>query len=224
MAPDGRTVIINAVISKGILPLYFHPDQETSAGVLRALYNQGIRVVEYTNRGPESLLNFKKLRSICDNELQGMKLGIGTIKDAASAGKFVDAGADFIISPGLPEDVFDVAYSNKILWIPGCMTATEIIKAEQFGLSLIKLFPGSLLGPSYLLAMREIFPGLLFMPTGGVDLQKENLEAWFKAGASAVGMGSKLISKKFMDDKNFAAIEDLCKKAADLILDTRNKL
>ncbi len=192
---DKRTEITELITKQGLLPLYFHASEEVSVNVLKALYDAGVRVVEYTNRGEEALRNFKKLRQVCDNELKGMLLAVGTIKDGGAADKFINAGADFIISPGFAEDVFDVAYSNKVLWIPGCMSATEIIKAEQFGIKLIKLFPANILGPGYVSAIKDIFPDLLFMPTGGVSLEKENLQAWFDAGVCAVGMGSKLISK-----------------------------
>jgi 2-dehydro-3-deoxyphosphogluconate aldolase/(4S)-4-hydroxy-2-oxoglutarate aldolase len=173
--------------------------------------------VEYTNRGSEALKNFEKLKEVSEQELPGMVLGAGTIKDAAMAGRFIGAGADFLVSPGLAEDVFDVAYSEKVLWVPGCMTATEIIKAEQFGLQLIKLFPGNLLGPSYVQAIREIFPGLLFMPTGGVEIQQANLKSWFDAGVCAVGMGSKLISKSVLESGDYRSISALTSEALDII-------
>jgi 2-dehydro-3-deoxyphosphogluconate aldolase / (4S)-4-hydroxy-2-oxoglutarate aldolase len=216
---DKRTEIVNIITTQGLLPLYFHTDEMVSVDVLKALYSAGCRVVEYTNRGKEALDNFRKLRSVCDNELKNMQLGAGTIKDANAAEKFIDAGADFLISPGLVEDVFDVAYSNKILWIPGCMTATEIIKAEQFGIQLIKLFPGNILGPSYVSAIKDIFPDLLFMPTGGVELEKQNLQNWFDAGVCAVGLGSKLISKSLLENKEYKKITSLTKEAL-LIIDT----
>ncbi len=214
---DKRTEITEMVQQKGLLPLFFHPSWQVSMEVLRALYASGIRVVEYTNRGSEALKNFEKLKEVSEQELPGMVLGAGTIKDAAMAGRFIGAGADFLVSPGLAEDVFDVAYSEKVLWVPGCMTATEIIKAEQFGLQLIKLFPGNLLGPSYVQAIREIFPGLLFMPTGGVEIQQANLKSWFDAGVCAVGMGSKLISKSVLESGDYRSISALTSEALDII-------
>jgi 2-dehydro-3-deoxyphosphogluconate aldolase/(4S)-4-hydroxy-2-oxoglutarate aldolase len=220
---DKRTEILNAITTQGLLPLYFHSDEMVSVDVLKALYSAGCRVVEYANRGKEALDNFKKLRYICDAELKDMLLGAGTIKDANAAEKFVDAGADFLISPGLAEDVFDVAYSNKILWIPGCMTATEIIKAEQFGIGLIKLFPGNILGPSFVSAVKDIFPELLFMPTGGVELEKDNLQNWFNAGVCAVGMGSKLISKSSLENKEYEKITTRAKEVLVLIGEVKNK-
>jgi 2-dehydro-3-deoxyphosphogluconate aldolase/(4S)-4-hydroxy-2-oxoglutarate aldolase len=146
-----------------------------------------------------------------------MYLGIGTIKDAASAQAFIDAGADYIISPGLVEDAAKVAEQNNMLWIPGCMTPSEIIKAEQLGAKMIKLFPGNILGVAFLQSIKELFPNLLFMPTGGVDLDKDNIAGWFKAGVCAVGMGSKLISKPLMENKDYAGIKDLTLQAIQII-------
>ncbi len=220
---DKRTEILSVITTQSLMPLYFAADETVSVDVLKALYSAGCRVIEYTNRGKEALLNFKKLRSVCDNEMKDMLLGAGTIKDANAAEKFVDAGADFLISPGLAEDVFDIAYSNKILWVPGCMTATEIIKAEKFGIQLIKLFPGNILGPSYVSAIKDIFPDLLFMPTGGVEVEKENLQNWFSAGVCAVGMGSKLITKQILENKEYAKITSLAKEALMIIKDVKSK-
>jgi 2-dehydro-3-deoxyphosphogluconate aldolase/(4S)-4-hydroxy-2-oxoglutarate aldolase len=220
---DKRTEILSVITTQSLMPLYFAADETVSVDVLKALYSAGCRVIEYTNRGKEALQNFKKLRSVCDNEMKDMLLGAGTIKDANAAEKFVDAGADFLISPGLAEDVFDIAYSNKILWVPGCMTATEIIKAEKFGIQLIKLFPGNILGPAYVSAIKDIFPDLLFMPTGGVEVEKDNLQNWFSAGVCAVGMGSKLITKQILENKEYEKITSLAKEALMIIRDVKNK-
>jgi 2-dehydro-3-deoxyphosphogluconate aldolase/(4S)-4-hydroxy-2-oxoglutarate aldolase len=167
------------------------------------------------------LKNFKEMRKVCDTELKGMYLGVGTIKDAASAQAFIDAGADYLISPGLVEDAIKVADKHNILWVPGCMTPSEIIRAEQLGAKIVKLFPGNILGPSFLSAIKELFPNLLFMPTGGVDLDKENISGWFKAGVCAVGMGSKLISKQLLEQKDYAKIEQLTREAMSIIKSIR---
>ena len=118
----------------------------------------------------------------------------------------MEAGADFIISPGLSEEVGKTARQYDILWIPGCMTPTEIMQAENGGVRMVKLFPGSILGASFVNAVKEVFPGMLMMPTGGVDTTKENLGQWFAAGVCAVGMGSKLIPKSVLEAQDYAAI------------------
>ena len=218
---DKKAAILKLIPEQGILPLYFNKDAETSVDILHALYKAGIRTVEYTNRGEAALKNFAKLREVCDKELGGMYLGIGTIKDAASAQAFIDAGADYIISPGLVEDVIPVADKHDMLWVPGCMTPTEIIKAEKLGAKFIKLFPGNLLGPGFLSGIKELFPNTLFMPTGGVELSKENIGGWFKAGVCAVGMGSKLISKDVMEGKKYAELTAATIQAMEIVKASR---
>jgi 2-dehydro-3-deoxyphosphogluconate aldolase/(4S)-4-hydroxy-2-oxoglutarate aldolase len=177
---DKKNELLKLIPEQGILPLYFYKDAEVSIEVLRALYKAGIRAVEYTNRGEAALHNFKKMRKVCDAELKGMYLGVGTIKNELMAQTFIDAGADYIICPGLIDEVAKVADKNKLLWVPGCMTPSEIIKAENMGAKMVKLFPGNILGPAFMSAIKELFPGLLFMPTGGVDLIKKILQVGLK--------------------------------------------
>lgn len=214
---DKKTTLLKLIPDQGILPLYFYKDPEVSLEVLKALYRAGIRTVEYTNRGEAALQNFKKMRELCDTELKDMYLGIGTIKNGKMAQTFIDAGADFIICPGLVEDVAKVADENNLLWVPGCMTPTEIIRAETLGAKMIKLFPGNILGPEFMSAIKTLFPDLLFMPTGGVDLDKENIARWLKAGVCAVGMGSKLVSKELLEQKNYVRIEELAGQALEIL-------
>ncbi len=219
---DKKSEILQLIPEQGLLPLFFYKDADVSVEVLKALYEAGIRTVEYTNRGEAALKNFEKLREACDNELEGMYLGVGTIKDADAARNFIDAGADYIISPGLVKDAIKVAEKRDVLWIPGCMTPTEIIRAEKLGAKIVKLFPGNLLGPSFLSAIKELFPGLLFMPTGGVEVERENLSGWFKAGVCAVGMGSKLITKQSLENRDYAKITELAKQAIEIINSVRS--
>lgn len=214
---DKKTALLKLIPEQGILPLYFNKDEDVSVNILHALYKAGIRTIEYTNRGEAALKNFAKLREVCDKELGGMYLGIGTIKNAASAQAFIDAGADYIISPGLVEDVVPVANKHDMLWVPGCMTPSEIIRAEQLGAKFIKLFPGNILGPAFLSGIKELFPDLLFMPTGGVELNRENIGGWFKAGVCAVGMGSKLISKDIMEGRKYDELTAATKEAMEIV-------
>ncbi len=210
--------IIDAIVSGGLLPLFFHPSPESSTEVVKAIYDAGVRVVEYTNRGEAALDNFISLKKM---NLPGMYLGIGTIRNAADAELFIAAGADFIISPGLSEDVFSVARARDILYIPGCMTPSEIMRAESLGASMVKLFPGNVLGAKYVSAIKELFPSISFMPTGGVDTTKENIKEWFDAGVAAVGMGSKLLSKTIIDEKKYSAITSQTKEIVTLIATVR---
>ena len=209
-----------AIIEQGMLPLYFNADETVSTDVLKAMYKAGVKAVEYTNRGEAAFKNFKKLIEVRNAEMPGLLLGIGTVKDVKTAENYINAGADFLVSPGFVKEVADYANSKDVFYAPGCMTPTEIIAAENAGIKFIKLFPGNMLGPEYLSSIKDIFPKLLFMPTGGVDTTSENIAAWFKAGVCAVGMGSKLISKKLMEQKDYATIETETKK----VIETINKV
>ena len=220
---EKKVEVMNLIPEQGVLPLYFTKDTEVSINVLKALYQAGIRAVEYTNRGEAALQNFKEMRKVCDTELKGMYLGIGTIKNGDMARTFIDAGADYIICPGLVESVAKAADAAGVLWVPGCMTPTEIISAETLGAKMIKLFPGNILGPDFMSAIKELFPDLKFMPTGGVDTTKENIGAWFKAGVCAVGMGSKLISKTLLEAKDYAAIESQTREVLAIVQALRAK-
>lgn len=212
-----KKAVTDLIIQQGILPLYFNADETVSVEVLRAIFRAGIKAVEYTNRGEAALNNFKKLVETRNKEMQGMLLGVGTVKNLKDAENYLNAGADFLVSPGYVAEVATYANSKDVFYAPGCMTPGEIIAAENNSITFIKLFPGNLLGPEFLTGIKDIFPKLLFMPTGGVDTTKENLEGWFKAGVCAVGMGSKLISKKLMESKDYATIEEETKKVLDLI-------
>lgn len=209
------------IIDQGILPLYFNADETVSVEVLKAIYKAGIKAVEYTNRGDAALNNFKKMVAVRNNEMPGLLLGVGTIKNLEQAENYINAGADFLVSPGFVLEVATYANSKNILYAPGCMTPTEIIAAENAGIKFIKLFPGDMLGPKFLTTIKEIFPKLFFMPTGGVDTTKENIEGWFRAGVVAVGMGSKLISKKLMEVKDYATIEKMTKEVLNTIQSLR---
>ena len=209
--------VSDAIVNQGILPLYFNASEEVTLDILRSIYRAGIKAVEYTNRGAAALENFKKMVEIRDAEMPDLLLGIGTIKNVQQAQNFLDAGADFFISPGFVPEVAEFLIAKDLFYSPGCMTPSEIIAAENAGVKFIKLFPGNMLGPEFLSGIKDIFPNLLFMPTGGVDTTQENISSWFKAGVSAVGMGSKLISKPLMQEKDYATIEAETKKVLDLI-------
>jgi 2-dehydro-3-deoxyphosphogluconate aldolase / (4S)-4-hydroxy-2-oxoglutarate aldolase len=208
---------IEGIIQQGMLPLYFNADETVSVDVLKTIYRAGVKVVEYTNRGEAALKNFTKLIQIRNAEMPDLMIGVGTIKNLAQAESYMNVGADFLVSPGFVEEVATYAVKNDIFYAPGCMTPSEIIAAENAGVKFIKLFPGDMLGPKFLSGIKDIFPNLLFMPTGGVDTTAENIGGWFKAGVCAVGMGSKLISKDLMAAKDYATIENTTREVLALI-------
>jgi 2-dehydro-3-deoxyphosphogluconate aldolase/(4S)-4-hydroxy-2-oxoglutarate aldolase len=214
---DKKKKVLNMILEQGVLPLYFHQDAIVSVQVLKALYRAGIRVVEYTNRGETAVENFLQMRKIVHKELPGLFLGVGTIKNKIDATEYVNEGADFIVCPGIIEEVASVVHHNDILWVPGCMTATEIILAEDLDAKLVKIFPGNLLGASYIMALKEIFPDLLFMPTGGVDVTEESIAEWFTAGASAIGIGSKLLNNEVINAADYTLIESAAQNALEIV-------
>ncbi|AWM15001.1 bifunctional 4-hydroxy-2-oxoglutarate aldolase/2-dehydro-3-deoxy-phosphogluconate aldolase [Flavobacterium sediminis] len=215
--------VSEAIVKQGVLPLYFNADENVTIEILRAIYRGGIRAVEYTNRGDEAFTNFTKMIEVRNAEMPDMLLGIGTIKNIDQAKQYFNAGADFFISPGFVPEVAAFLISNNVLYSPGCMTPTDIIAAENAGVTFIKLFPGNVLGPGFMSAIKDVFPKLLFMPTGGVDTTQESIESWFNAGVSAVGMGSKLISKKLMKDKDYNTIEVETQKVLALVESIKRK-
>jgi len=212
-----KNELLQLIPQQGILPLFFHKDPEVSIQVLKALYDAGIRTVEYTNRGEAALANFKLMKQLCESEMKDLYLGIGTIKNADMARTFIDAGADYLICPGWVPKVAEVADQHDMLWVPGCMTPSEIIAAENKGARMIKLFPGNVLGPGFMSAIKELFPQLLFMPTGGVELDRDNIAGWFKAGVCAVGMGSKLITKPLLEAKQYNQITEATRAVMAII-------
>jgi 2-dehydro-3-deoxyphosphogluconate aldolase / (4S)-4-hydroxy-2-oxoglutarate aldolase len=198
-----KQAVLDSILKQGMLPLFFYEDTEVSLEVLRTLYKAGVRVMEYTNRAKEAYDNFLVLKAAQESTMPDLYLGIGTIKTEEDAIKYVNAGADFIVAPIVNPDVAKIANENGGLWIPGCMTPTEIHLAQQHHAALIKLFPANVLGPGYVTAVSDVFRYQLFMPTGGVDLTMDNLNGWFKAGVCAVGMGSKLITKEILWNKQY---------------------
>ena len=213
---EREAALINQIKNEGMLPLFYHDDATVCENVLQALYNGGVRCVEFTNRGVHALPNFKHLISL-KTKMPGLILGIGTIKTPQDATSFIEAGADFLISPCFDASVADVAYMYKVLWIPGCMTPTEIHVAQKSGATLIKLFPGNVLGPGFVEAIKSLFTGVDFLVTGGVEPTEQNIGAWFKAGVVGVGLGSKLITKDVLANKNYKQLETQTTQLVQLI-------
>ena len=209
--------VLDSIVSQGMLPLFFYADAEVSLQITKTLYKAGVRVLEYTNRGTQALDNFIELKKAQQAEMPDLHLGIGTIKTVDEAEAFISAGADFIVSPIVNPDVAAIVQKHGLLWVPGCMTPTEIFTAQQHGAALIKLFPAGTLGTGFLGAVRELFAGQLFMPTGGVDLTPQSITAWFTAGVCAVGLGSKLISKNVLDNQLYNQLYNDTQYAIEII-------
>ncbi len=200
----------------GMIPVFYHPDIDIAKGVLDTAYAGGVRVFEFTNRGGNAFDIFKHLLDHA-KQYADLSLGIGTIMDDQTTQKFIDAGASFIVSPIVKPSMGEVCKKNNILWIPGCATLTEIVTAKEAGAPVIKIFPGSVLGPGFVSSVLPVVPDLKLMPTGGVEPTEQNLAAWFGAGVVCVGMGSQLIKKELLTSKNWTKLQQDFSDAMKLI-------
>ena len=208
--------IVDTMKRTGVVPLFTHDNAEEAQQVIEAAYRGGVRVFEFTNRKKNSYDVFVHILKQRSNYPELM-IGIGTIMDGATTKKFIDAGADFIISPILKLEMAEVCRAHNKLWMPGCATLTEIVTAKENGAEVIKVFPGSVLGPGFVSSIMPVVPDLQLMITGGVEPNEKNLSAWFKAGAMCVGMGSQLFTKEIIAEKNWTLLEKNVTEALDIV-------
>ena len=222
MAQFSRIEVIKVMEDTGMVPLFYHSDVQLAKQVLKACYDGGGRLMEFTARGDFAHEVFGELIKYAIAELPGMIMGVGSVTDAAAASRFMAIGANFIVTPVLREDIAIVCNRRKVLWSPGCGTLTEITRAEELGCELVKLFPGDIYGPQFVKGIKGPQPWTNIMPTGGVSPTKENLSAWFNAGVTCVGMGSQLISKDILAYKDFDKLTMNVAKALKIIEEVRN--
>lgn len=202
-----KSQILSQSHATGVIPVFYHKDLEVCRGVLKAAYDGGCRVFEFTNRGENAFDTFSDLLHYATYQLPGLMLGIGSILDGDTALKFIHAGAHFIVSPILDESMADVCRLEDKLWIPGCATLTEIVKATRLGADLVKIFPGSTLGPKFVSSVLAPIPSLKLMPTGGVEPSVQNMKEWFSAGVYCVGIGGNLFKKDWLEKGDFASVQ-----------------
>ncbi len=205
------------ILNQKLLPLFYHGDIEVCKATTEALYDGGARCLEFTNRGEHALTNFTQLILWRNETFPDLQISVGTVKNSRDATDFIAAGADVLISPFYDKGVSEVAKKNNILWVPGCMTVTEIHMAEEDGCRLIKLFPGNVLTIGFVEAIKPLFPSVNFVVTGGVDTSEENINKWLQAGAKGVGLGSKLITSDVLEKGNFAALKELTAKVVSIL-------
>jgi 2-dehydro-3-deoxyphosphogluconate aldolase/(4S)-4-hydroxy-2-oxoglutarate aldolase len=221
---SGNKPVLMNITSAGILPLYYCHSQTVSMEVARTLYKAGVRAVEYTNRGAAALENFTAMRQVLGEELPALQLGIGTVKSKAEAEAFVLAGADFIVAPIVNAEVAAVAKAAGLPWIPGCMTPTEIYQAQQLGAPVIKLFPANILKPEFMRSIFTLFLGQKFIPTGGVEIDEENIRDWLRSGVVAVGMGNKLVTNEIMAEGNYDLLYEKTAEVLDIVQKVRKEM
>jgi 2-dehydro-3-deoxyphosphogluconate aldolase / (4S)-4-hydroxy-2-oxoglutarate aldolase len=207
--------IVDGMKGAGIVPLFTHDNPNDAQQVLQVAYDAGIRVFEFTNRRDNSFDVFGHLLSVA-RKYPDLMLGIGTIMDGATTKRFLDAGADFVISPIMKLEMASVCDTYDCLWIPGCATLTEIVNAKDHGADIIKLFPASILGPGFVSSVLPVVPGLQLMITGGVEPNEKSISSWFKAGAACLGMGSQLFTREILEQKNWPLLKQRIEETLSL--------
>ncbi len=202
----------------GAIPLYYNPDIEVNKEVISACFRGGMKIFEFTNRGDFAHELFAELVKWGKETMPGLVLGVGTVVEPGTASLYIQLGAKFIVSPLLNEDMAKICNRRKVLWVPGCATASEIGKAEELGAEVIKLFPGPTVGGAkFLKAYLGPCPWSNIMPSGGVSPTEENLSEWFESGAFCVGMGSQLISKEIIKNRDYNKLEEIARDSLKII-------
>ncbi len=218
MARFSRIKVATAMYDTGMVPVFFHPDLAVCKQVVRACYEGGVRVFEFTNRGDYAHEVFSQLNKFVSQEMPDMAMGVGSVVDAGTASLYMQLGADFIVSPVLSADMAKVCNRRKVGWSPGCGSLSEISYAEELGAEVVKIFPGTQVGgPAFVKSVMGPCPWTSIMPTGGVAPTEDNLKAWFEAGVHCVGMGSKLITKDTIADGSYNLLTDTSAQALDII-------
>jgi 2-dehydro-3-deoxyphosphogluconate aldolase/(4S)-4-hydroxy-2-oxoglutarate aldolase len=222
MASFSRMKVLNTILKTGLVPIFYNADLEVAKNVAAACAEGGARVVEFTNRGDFAPEVFKQLSAYLAQEHREIMLGVGSVMDAATAALYLAYGANFVVSPILDPETARVCNRRKVAFMPGCGSVTEISRAEELGVEIVKIFPGSAVGgPGFVRAVRGPCPWTRIMPTGGVDASQENIKGWFEAGAACVGMGSKLVRKDLVAAGKWDEITQLVRQVLDWIDETR---
>lgn len=209
MAHPIASATLATLLRYPVVPVFYHADVTHAQRMLQACYAGGIRVFEFTNRGENALAVFTELHAFVRANCPDMVLGIGTLFTAGQAEQFIAAGAAFVVQPCATAEVAEVCRAHDIPWLPGALTPTEIYQASRLGAAMVKIFPGNVVGPDYVKALRGPLPHLKLMVTGGVEPTRESVSAWFGAGANAVGLGSQLFKNADDVDALAARIREL---------------
>lgn len=218
MARYERLEVLNTLLGDGLVPIFFNDDPKVAERIALACQDGGVRAIEFTNRGDFAPEIFRKLSESLGKTAPNLMLGVGTILDAPTAAIFLAYGANFVVGPIFNEAVAKLCNRRKIAYIPGCASVTEISRAEEYGVEIVKIFPGgSIGGPDFVRSVLGPCPWSLLMPTGGIDISRECIESWFDAGVACVGIGSHLIPKASIQQGDFEIISQNVSKVLEWI-------
>lgn len=220
-----RLHVLNTLIETGIVPLYYNKDAALVKQVVKACYKGGARVFEFTNRGDFAHEVFAEVNKWAETECPEMIMGVGSVIDAGTCSLYMQLGANFIVSPLLNPEMAKACNRRKVAWMPGCGSVSEVNYAEELGAEIIKIFPGKEVGgPAFVKSVLGPMPWSMIMPSGGVSPDYENLKSWFEAGASCVGMGSKLINDCIIKSNDFETLEIKMNQAIKIINDLKSNM
>jgi 2-dehydro-3-deoxyphosphogluconate aldolase/(4S)-4-hydroxy-2-oxoglutarate aldolase len=223
MANFMKQKVVEEIVRVGLVPVFYNSDVTTSKKIVQACVAGGAIVVEFTNRGEAAPIIFKELITWSHGELPEVIIGVGTILDVATASQYIDSGANFVVGPIYNPEVAALCNRKKVAYIPGCMTPSEIIAAEKTGAEIIKVFPGSTVGPEFIKALRGPCPWLNLMPSGGVEVSQHNISSWMQAGAVALNIGSNLIRKDLVKAGDFTSLQTMVTDCINWIKEAREK-
>lgn len=200
-----------------MVPVFYNKDAQTAKMVLKACYDGGVRVFEFTNRGDFAHEVFAEIVKYAAVECPEMALGVGSVVDAPTAALYIQSGACFIVGPIFNPEVARLCNRRMVPYSPGCGTMTEVGNAQEAGCDICKVFPGDVLGPAFVKSLMAPMPWSKIMVTGGVEPSEENLLSWFRAGVFCVGMGSKLFPADRIKSGDWAYITEKCREALEII-------
>ncbi|HHD2752396.1 TPA: bifunctional 4-hydroxy-2-oxoglutarate aldolase/2-dehydro-3-deoxy-phosphogluconate aldolase [Clostridium perfringens] len=190
-------MILDELKANGVVAVVRGKSHEEARGYMEACLRGGIKSLELTYTIPNVCELIKEYSSHTE-----ALIGVGSVLNSKMASDAIEAGAKYVVSPGYSEEVNKVCKEMNVLYLPGCMTVSEIMKAMDAGNKMIKLFPGDVFGAKYVKAIKAPIPNVEIMPTGGVSV--DNIEEWFANGVSCVGVGSSLIKGSLEDIENTA--------------------
>lgn len=221
MAKFDKLAVMAKIGETGMVPVFYHKDAEVAKKVIKACYDGGVRAFEFTNRGDFAQEVFAECVKFAAKECPELALGIGSVVDASTAAMYLQLGANFVVGPLFNPDIAVVCNRRCVTYCPGCLTPSEIGKAQEVGCDFTKVFPGDVVGPNLIKGLMAPMPWSKIMVTGGVAPEKENLTGWFKAGVYCVGMGSKLFPKDKVAAEDWAYVTSKCRECLDIIKEIR---
>ena len=221
MAKFDKLVVLNKMAAAPMVPVFYHKDVETAKAVVKACYDGGVRLFEFTNRGDFAHEVFEEVVKYAAMECPEMAVGVGSVVDPGTASLYMQLGACFIVGPLFNHEVAKVCNRRAIPYVPGCGSVTEVGYAQEAGCEVCKVFPGDVLGAKLVKGMIAPMPWSKLMVTGGVEPSQENLASWFNAGVFSVGMGSKLFPKEKVAAKDWKYVTDKCAECFRIIAELK---